>query len=91
MLAVTVGKSPSVSPSLNLLAVRTIDPPSRLSASAVEVGRIGAGNDADGAKEGVWNSRKGGMKRGLLERMVQMCVEAGGVGEEVLGGLGEFT
>lgn len=76
---------------LDLLAVRTIDPPSRLSASAAEMGQAGAGIDADGEKEGVWKPRKGGVKRGVLRRMVQMCVQGGGVGEEVLGGLGEFS
>lgn len=40
--------------------------------------------------EGVWRARKGGVKRGVLGRMVRMCVEGGGVGEEVLGGLGGF-
>lgn len=90
MLAVTVGASPPPSTTLNLLAVRTIDPPSRLSASAAEVGQAGAGIGVDGEKEGVWKPRKGGVKRGMLGRMVRMCVEGGGVGEEVLGGLGEF-
>ena len=43
-----------------------------------------------GGDEGVWKPQRGGMKRGTLARMVRMCVEGGGVGEEVLGGLGEF-
>ncbi|CAF9933094.1 MAG: hypothetical protein ALECFALPRED_005476 [Alectoria fallacina] len=97
VLAVTVGASSSAPPStgLNLLAVRTIDPPSRLSApppaAAAETGQAGgAGIDVGGEKEGVWKPRKGGVKRGVLRRMVQMCVEGGGVGEEVLGGLGQF-
>ena len=46
--------------------------------------------DVEGEKEGVWKPRTGGMKRGVLGRMVRICVEGGGVGEEVLGGLGEF-
>lgn len=46
------------------------------------------GVDGEGGKEGVWKPRKGGVKRGVLGRMVRMCVEGGGVGEEVLGGLG---
>ncbi len=74
--------------------MRTIDPPSRLSASAAEVGQAGAGTDDDGEggkkEEGVWKPRKGGVERRVLGRMVRMCVEGGGVGEEVLGGLGEF-
>ncbi|CAD6566742.1 MAG: Exosome complex component RRP42 [Alectoria sarmentosa] len=93
VLAVTVTSAPPASSTtgLNLLAVRTIDPPSRLSAPAAEMpGQAGAGIDPEGEKEGVWRPRKGGVKRGVLRRMVQMCVEGGGVGEEVLGGLGQF-
>lgn len=49
-----------------------------------------AGIGGGGEEEGVWKPQRGGMKRGTLARMVRMCVEGGGVGEEVLGGLGEF-
>lgn len=93
VLAVTVGASfspSSTTPHLNLLAVRTIDPPSRLSASAAEVGQQVGSVGIGGGDEGVWKPQRGGMKRGTLARMVRMCVEGGGVGEEVLGGLGEF-
>lgn len=44
--------------------------------------------DVEGGEEGVWKARKGGVRREVLRRMVQMCVEGGGVGEEVLRGLG---
>ena len=71
--------------------MRTIDPPSRLSAPAAEVGAGAGVDDVEGEKEGVWRPRKGGVKRGVLGRMVRMCVEGGGVGEEVLGGLGGFS
>ena len=56
------------------------------------MGQLGAvGIDAEeGEEEGVWKPRKGGVKRGVLGRMVRMCVERGGVGEEVLAGLGGF-
>ncbi|KAM0801466.1 ribosomal protein S5 domain 2-type protein [Usnea florida] len=97
VLAVTVGAPPSpstTSPSpspLTLLAVRTIDPPSRLSASAADTGKAGAGSGLEsGSLEGVWRARKGGMKRGVVGRMLRMCVEEGGVGEEVLKGLRGF-
>ncbi|CAF9912255.1 hypothetical protein IMSHALPRED_000266, partial [Imshaugia aleurites] len=88
VLAVTIAASPPPSSDLALLAVRTIDPPSRLSASAsaAETSQSGAGVDA----EGVWSPRKGGVRRAVLGRMVRMCVEAGGVGEEVLAGLRAF-
>jgi exosome complex component RRP42 len=91
VLAVTVAASSSSS-SLNLLAVRTIDPPSRLSSPAAEAGMAGSGVAAGGAgEEGLWRPKKGGMNRRLLARMVGMCVEGGGVGEEVLQGLEGFT
>ena len=55
------------------------------------MGKAGVGSGLEGAAtEGVWRPRKGGMKRGVVGRMVRMCVEGGGVGEEVLAGLGEF-
>lgn len=87
VLAVTVGASSSQreEEGLDLLAVRTVDPPSRMSATASEVGKDGEGG------EGAWKATKGGMSRGILRRMVGMCVERGGVGEEVLGGLEGFT
>lgn len=37
--------------------------------------------------EGVWRPPRGGMKRGVVRRMVDMVCERGGVGEEVLDGL----
>ncbi len=92
VLAVTVAASSSSSSSLNLLAVRTIDPPSRLSSPAAEAGMAGSGVASGGAgEEGLWRPKKGGMNRGVLARMVGMCVQGGGVGEEVLRGLEGFT
>lgn len=95
VLAVTVGASPTTdndhhhrAGTLSVLAVRTIDPPSRLSAPAAEMGMV-TGNE--GEKEGGWKPRKGGVKRGVLRRMLESCVERGGVGEEVLGGLERFA
>lgn len=87
MLAVTVGASLSKGGDrgLDLLAVRTIDPPSRMSAAASEVGK------EDGGGEGAWKATKGGVSRAVLRTMVGMCVERGGVGDEVLGGLDGFT
>lgn len=89
MLAVTVGAASGSGSDrdedrggLDLLAVRTIDPPSRMSAAAGE---------GDGGAEGGWRATKGGMGRAVLGRMVRMCVEREGLGEEVLGGLEAFT
>lgn len=91
VLAVTVASSSSPSASAselnlpNLLAVRTIDPPSGLSSLAAETEQNGPG------EEGVWTPKKGGMSRIILRKMVGMCIERGGVGIEVLEGLEGFT
>ena len=87
VVAVTIA-SPSTSEpdSLNLLAIRTIDPPSRLSASAADAETGGVKEE-----EGVWKAKKGGVRRDVLGRMVGMCTERGGVGAEVLDGLEGFT
>ena len=88
MLAVTVcSQSNRQDEGLELLAVRTIEPPSRMSASASQ--GVPAGEDEDA--EGVWRARKGGMSSKVLKRMVAKCLEKGGVGDEVLRGLEEFT
>ncbi|MCJ1401276.1 hypothetical protein MMC11_004488 [Xylographa trunciseda] len=84
---------------LRLLSIRTIDPPSRLTSAGIPDSANTAtggtasstqaisGADAGSEKEGVWHPPQGGMKRGLIGKMVQMCLERGGVGEEVLAGL----
>ena len=88
ILAVTVASPPLPAEKLNLLAVRTVDPPSRLSLSASDVGQAAAGS---ASKEGVWRPKKGGVSRGVLRAMFEMCTERGGVGQEVLDGLERFT
>ncbi|KAK4560322.1 Exosome complex component rrp42 [Recurvomyces mirabilis] len=92
---------------LHLIALRTIDPPSRLTAaglpnslntSAGAGAGAGAGSQSLSAVEvaaireqdrgvSVWRPPRGGVKRAVLARMIKMVVRAGGVGEEVLGGL----
>jgi exosome complex component RRP42 len=85
---------------LRLLAVRTIDPPSRLTHPGVPntlntaTGGSAAGT-ADQAssqretvvEEGVWQPPRGGAKRKLIAAMIQKVLEPGGVAEEVLDGL----
>lgn len=84
---------------LRLLAVRTIDPPSRLTHPGVP----NALNTATGGvastteqnlsqrealgEEGVWQPPRGGAKRKLIAGMIQKLLERGGVAEEVLDGL----
>ena len=84
---------------LRLLAVRTIDSPSRLTSPGVP----NALNTASGGtaatteqtltqretlvEEGVWQPPRGGAKRKLIVAMIQKVLEQGGVAEEVLDGL----
>jgi exosome complex component RRP42 len=84
---------------LNLLAVRTIDPPSRLTPPGVP----NALNTATGGtaatteqtltqretldEEGVWQPPRGGAKRKLIAAMIQKVLKQGGVAEEVLDSL----
>lgn len=69
---------------IKVVAVRMVDPPARLS-SATD-----GGEEEAAEASGVWRPRRGGVSRKLLKRMVGMCVERGGVGEEVLRGLSGF-
>ncbi|KAG9235480.1 ribosomal protein S5 domain 2-type protein [Amylocarpus encephaloides] len=81
--------------SLKLLAVRTIDPPSRLThpgvPNVVNTATGGTATDnmemAMAREEGVWKSPRGGAKRKLIAEMIRKVLEKGGVGEEVLDGL----
>jgi exosome complex component RRP42 len=84
---------------LRLLAVRTIDPPSRLTPPGVP----NASNTATGGtaatteqtstqretldEEGVWQPPRGGAKRKLIAAMIKKVLEQGGVAEDILDGL----
>jgi exosome complex component RRP42 len=86
---------------LRLLSVRTIDPPSRLTAPGVPnaVNAAAWGQGAPVAKEtglraaetgnveGVWKAPRGGTKITLIGTMVQKILEKGGVADEILEGL----
>ncbi|TVY29726.1 Exosome complex component [Lachnellula hyalina] len=85
---------------LTLLAVRTIDPPSRLthpgvpnSLNTATGGTAAASLEQENSKreglheEGVWQPPRGGAKRKLIAGMIAKVLEKGGVGEEVLDGL----
>ncbi|TPX21659.1 hypothetical protein DIZ76_015618 [Coccidioides immitis] len=85
---------------LKLLAIRTIDPPSRLtnsglsnSENAVNIG-VSAGDDSveqqpvtSESVQGVWKPRQGGVKKGLISKIVKLVLQRGGVGDEVMQGL----
>ena len=101
VLAVSITTSSASTPntpnSLQLLSIRTIDPPSRLTTpgipdalnSATGGGRSGEKDvgQHEGDQEGVWRPPRGGMKRGLVGRIMGLVFGKGGVGEEVLAGL----
>jgi len=85
---------------LRLLAIRTIDPPSRLTHPGVPntlnttTGGSAAGTSEQASsqretvvEEGVWQPPRGGAKRKLIAAMIQKVLERGGVAEEVLDGL----
>ncbi|KAI1769624.1 ribosomal protein S5 domain 2-type protein [Hypoxylon sp. FL1150] len=94
--------APGTGRNLRLLSVRTIDPPSRLTApgvpNSVNAAAWSAQNGPEtkdpGARaaetdnvEGVWKAPRGGAKVSVLGAMVQKVLEKGGVAEEVLEGL----
>lgn len=73
---------------VRILAIRTIDPPARLTPPGVpDALNTAAGGGALKNEEGVWVPPRGGMKRNLVRRMVEMVVREGGVAAEVLDGL----
>ena len=85
---------------LKLLAIRTIDPPSRLTHPGVpNTLNTATGGSAAGSmervtsqwenvlEEGVWQPPRGGAKRKVIAAMIQKVLERGGVAEEVLDGL----
>lgn len=99
----SAGDRPGVSSgrTLKLLAVRTVDPPSRLTAPGVPnsanptTGIAGTPSKqppavpaADGQPaEGVWKPPIGGTKLNVLEGMIAKVLEKGGIAEEVLDGI----
>ncbi|GKT49417.1 exosome complex component RRP42 [Colletotrichum spaethianum] len=86
---------------LKLLSVRTVDPPSRLTAPGVPnsanpaTGLAGTPSKAppappageDRAAEGVWRPPIGGTKLHVLEGMISKVLEKGGIADEVLEGI----
>ncbi|KAI1906709.1 Exosome complex component rrp42 [Ophidiomyces ophidiicola] len=85
------------SSNLRLLAIRTIDPPSRLTNSGLSNSEnalsIGLGEEVSGqlasgdSTQGVWKPRLGGVKRSVISRIVKLVLQKGGVGDEVMQGL----
>ena len=76
---------------VKILAIRTLDPPSALttSSSAALGGEPGFDQMEDG--EGDWKPKRGGMKREVLSKLVDLCCKKGGMGEEILEALKAFV
>ncbi|TID21833.1 putative 3 exoribonuclease family protein [Venturia nashicola] len=103
VVAISVGSTESEGKGnmdLKLLALRTIDPPSRLTTPGIpnSLNNVATGDrplppdEAFAAREGteekgVWNPPRGGMKRGVLAAILKAVVKKGGIGEEVMEGL----
>ena len=95
------GEGDEGAPALRLLALRTVDPPSRMTTPGLldaDNTAAGGGEDVPAAKsspqpasEGsVWSPPVGGIKRGLVARAMAMCLGKDGVANEVLMGLQAF-
>ena len=101
LLAISVAaqSNPDSAEPLKMVSLRTIDPPSRLTGAGVpNSSNTNAGGTAVSAAEAlalrekdqgqtVWRPPRGGVRRGLVSRMIKMVVEKDGVGQEVLDGL----
>lgn len=104
ILAISIASSSESGEDLKMIALRTIDPPSRLTGAGVPNAvsanaNTGAGGgaamiatEALAARERdqgetVWRPPRGGVRRGVVAKMIKMVVEKGGVGQEVLDGL----
>ncbi|KAL0260819.1 Exosome complex component rrp42 [Diplodia seriata] len=84
-------------PTLRLHAIRTIDPPSRLTPPGVPnalnsaTGGVAPTSSAEAVAlreglqtPGVWTPPRGGVRRGLVARVIKLATQQGGVAEEVL-------
>lgn len=97
VLAISVAQTEA---SITLVAMRAVDPPSRLTTPGVpnSINTSTGGTAPTTTQEAltvrenadaqsVWRPPRGGMKRALVAQMVKMVVEKGGVGQEVMEGL----
>lgn len=86
---------------LKMVAMRTVDPPSRLTAAGVPnmlnttaTGGAATMSAADALAlrekdqgQTVWRPPRGGVKRAVITRMIKMVIEEGGIGKDVMDGL----
>lgn len=84
--------------SLKMVALRTIDPPSRLTAAGVPNSMNSTAGGSVSAEEAlklrerdagqtVWRPPRGGIGRSLMTQMIKAVIEKDGVGQEVMDGL----
>ncbi|KAK8166610.1 ribosomal protein S5 domain 2-type protein [Phyllosticta citrichinensis] len=99
VMAISIGevRGSAKSPSLRVLAIRSIDPPSRLTPPGIPnalnsaTGGVAPTSSAEAIAlreslqiPGVWTPPRGGIKRSLIARAIKEATRAGGVAEEVL-------
>jgi exosome complex component RRP42 len=100
VLAISITASVDGGNSLKVVALRTIDPPSRLTAAGTPIALTSvtggtpqvSHTDAMALREKdqgqtIWRPPRGGMKRAIVSKMIKLAVEQGGVGQEVMDGL----
>jgi exosome complex component RRP42 len=97
-ISVAVAETPTVN-KLAVMAIRMIDPPSRLTgAGTPDALNTATGGAAAPTKAqalairelesgSVWRPPRGGVSRSLIARMVKMVIGENGVGEEILDAL----
>lgn len=98
-ISCTSSSSSDTNAPLKMLAIRTIDPPSRLTGAGVPdamnttagpttltVAEAMALREKDQGQT-VWRPPRGGVKRSIVSEMIKMVVEKGGVGREVMDAL----
>lgn len=82
--AIDAGQGEGQGEELRLLAIRSINPPSREFASTTAVAATEGGEKGKGQEDdGVWTKRKGRMKRDLVSKSLKMILGGGGVGADV--------
>jgi len=98
VVAVSVGFQPG-SKALSILAIRTVDPPSKIThpglpndlntatgAAVVSAEEIIAAREMS-TDQGVWNPPRGGLSRALIGRITKAVLGPSGVAQEVMKGL----
>jgi exosome complex component RRP42 len=95
VIAVSVGLPKDGSTGFQILAIRTIDPPSRLTTPGIPNSLNNAtGTSRDDilarevvSEEGVWNPPRGGLKRVIMGRIMAEMLKSNGVVKEIMEGL----